>query len=68
MYTESMKIFVKPKPNEKFYRLPAAEAAHTAMQVARQYGNDGQPDWQIFRDWTAAHKQRNRAGRQLSLA
>lgn len=38
------------------------------MDVAKEHGENGQPDWQVFREWTRAHKIRNRAGRQLTLA
>ena len=60
-----MKILTKPKPNEKFFTLTLRQASLTAMEVARRYGN-GEPDWQLFKEWTEAHARRNRTS-QLSL-
>jgi hypothetical protein len=55
-----MKILIKPKPNQKFYRLSYKQAALVAMKVAREYSSDGQPDWSLFKEWTDAHMARNR--------
>lgn len=49
-----MKILTKPKPNEKFFALSPRQATRLAMHVAREYGG-GQPDWQVFREFTKAY-------------
>jgi hypothetical protein len=60
-----MQVLVKPKPNDKFFKLSARESSLVAMRVAKEAGN-GATDWQVFREWTQAWKNRNRT-RNLTL-
>lgn len=67
MYSASviaMKILTKPTPNEDYFKLSAREAGIVAMKVAKDVGG-GATDWEVFRDWQRAWKQRNRT-RNLS--
>lgn len=66
VYKKCMQVLVKPNPNEKFYQLSAKQAGVVAMQMAKEAGN-GQTDWEVFREWTSAWRQRNRT-RNLTLA
>lgn len=60
-----MQLFVKPEPTEAFFKLSGRESSIVAMKVAKDAGG-GETDWQVFREWTRAWKQRNRS-RNLTL-
>ena len=50
-----MELPIKPKPNEKYLRLGAKDAAGVAFQIAKRYSPDTEADWSIFREFTQAH-------------
>jgi hypothetical protein len=66
-YTLSMKLLIKPKPNKKYFDLPAKEATFLAWELAKEYSLDDKPDMTVFREFAGEYSKRYKKRGQLSL-
>lgn len=62
-----MKLLIKPKPNTKYFDLPAREATMLAWQLAKDYSLDDKADMSVFDEFAIEYGRRRKQKGQLAF-